>query len=163
MNLTFDIQQEDIAEHYNALWRQIGKVSITGQVVDVALWALIAVVYLYFFGPIDTSHIVLFFTVVIACGLSEWVRTKRLRSKVVNDEANPALGTQTMKFDGKGICYSNQFSSGEVLWDGIRRTDETGNLFRFFIGSFEAILIPKRFVENEAEFREVIDNLRRNA
>ena len=99
----------------------------------------------------------------MATSISEWLRTKRLGSKIVSDEANPALGTQNLTFGAEGISYSNEISSGNILWRGIKRIDETASLFQFYVGSFEAILVPKRSVENVAQFRNFVGGLRENA
>ena len=163
MKLAFSLQRKDIEEHYAALWKETGKCGIVEQAVNVVSWAAIAYVYVHFFGPIDRSHVVLFFVVLVATTTVGWLRTKRLRSKVVRDDANPALGAHDMAIDVDGITYSNHVSSGKILWQGIRRIEETAGLFQLYVSSFDAVLIPKRSVGNVEQFRQLIGELRENA
>lgn len=162
MKLTVNIQQKDLEEHYTSIWKKTGKGSLADYIFEVVVWAVLGFVYVYFFRPINTSHVVLFMTMLVATSFTEWYRARKLRLKVVNDEANPALGTQNLTFEEKGITYSNDLSDGNILWPGILRIEETDNLFQFFIGTFEAILIPKQSVENVDEFRSFIGDLRKN-
>ncbi len=158
MKISYIIEKKDIAEHYDELWHKLDKRNLSDFVKNILLWTSISFIYLYFFGPLNKSHVILFFIVFITSALSERSRIKKLKARIINAEDNPSLGEHYIIFDKNGVNFSNNCLIGRIKWSSIRHINETENLFQLFTGTYDAIIIPKRSIENSDTFKNNLES-----
>ena len=156
MKFKMEIDRDDIDEHITQLWADIEGGGLGSILVSVAIWCVAGTVFIYFLGPIEISHVVLFFLVIAVYAGTEGIGQKRVKRKMISDEANPALGLQTVDLTDEGVRHSSSRGEGIVYWSAILRFGETPRLYQLFVGDCAAILIPKRYIENEEDFSNAI-------
>ena len=154
--LIVQLTREEFREHLETAPPRVTRSGFQFVPLTIVLWAIGGFLFVAFFGPLDRSHVALFVILVIVVVVDRASDSWRIRRQLLNDEFNPALREWHYRFDESGISFSSGYSDGHVKWPGIFNVDETKNLFRFFIGSYEAMLVPKRVLENEDQFRESV-------
>ena len=95
------------------------------------------------------------FLIVIMVALWYFIMTRiggLTKIKIQDREA--ILGERTLTFDTEKIQVKNVISETTLLWNGIKRWEQTPNLYLLFITHNVAHLIPKRVFSTETERQE---------
>lgn len=163
MQISVEITLDDTREHYQEMWSKAEKSSLKWQIIEILIWVAVTTAYLIAFGPINSSHIVLFFLVLILFSMTSAFRERLLRKNIVEDQYNPALSAASFTFDAEGITHKSELSRGMIPWGLVTNIDETSNLLRIFFGTYDALLIPKRFLNCQTEFVKTIESLKNAA
>ncbi len=156
MEVVVQLKKDELREHYEALRPSSPRRDFYLLPVRVAFWTVAAILYLVLFGPIDHSHVALFIVMLVVGAIDQYLSSRRGLRQVIEDESNPVLKVTRYHIDESGVSYSNDCSEGRISWAAVCKVDETTALFRLFISSFEAIVIPKRVLDSETQFREDI-------
>ena len=103
-------------------------------------------------GPMLTWVLLIF----VMVGLLSYLLMKPMRepTKIEEQDREDVLGERTLTLDNEKIQVKNVISETTLLWNGIKRWEQTPNLYLLFITHNVAHLIPKRVFSTETERQE---------
>ena len=163
MKINVNVGRPEIEEHYRYQWSKVSENSLGSELIAVMVWAGITVVYFAVFGHVDRSHIVLFVTVVVVSAVMEAIKGRRLRKRIVEEEVEDGEKRCSLTFSDEGIHSTSEHTEATVRWPAVRDVVETENMFQLYIDKYQAILVPKRCLDDERVFRDSLERWRNAA
>ena len=87
--------------------------------------------------------------------VQKWYNKIRINNLIKSGKNTDLTGFRTITFDSTKVIIQSQHSNSEINWSAFEKLGETKNHFFLFVTVNQAVLIPKRILNNNQEIDEL--------
>jgi hypothetical protein len=146
--------QRTVSARYRSPWWSL--------LVNIALWAIIGFAFAWLYKGIHYPTAAVVSAVFLSGIASGYLIFLRIRKAAEPNLQGVFLGKHSYVFSPRGIEIKGKGYSSNMSWDVIQSVDETNDLLILYVDSSQAIVLPKRCLDNPDALRIFIQERTKN-
>ena len=131
--------------------------------VKIALWAVIGFAFAWLYKGIHYPTAAVVSAVFLSGILSGYLSFLKMRKAAEPNSQGIFIGLQSYVFSPRGIEVKGKNYSSSMSWDALQSVDETDDLLILYVDSSQAIVLPKRCLDNLDALRTFVAERTKNA